>query len=77
MDMKMQKTQKVMYLNTGCSEDLEIIRCRMDVSAPDQYKLYRTYWEHGTKHRKLYGTYETRYMAVSAATKYLYQIVYC
>ena len=74
--MKMQKTQKVMHLDAGDGETLEVIRCRMDVSAPDLYKLYRTYWEHGTKHRILLDTYETRYLAVNGACKWMYRLTY-
>jgi hypothetical protein len=69
--MAAPKTQKVMHLITGGGDALVIIRCRMDPGAPDQFKLYRTYFEFGRWHRHLVETYQTRLEAVHGAYRYL------
>lgn len=69
--MAAPKTQKIMHLETGCGDSLVIIRCRADASAPDQFKLYRTYFEFGRWHRYHVETYQTRIEAVYGAYRYL------
>jgi hypothetical protein len=66
--MAAPKTQKVMHLNTGTGTNLVIIRC---FGVPDQFKLYRTYFEHDRWHRHLVETYQTRLEAVRGVYMYL------
>ncbi len=68
--MKAPKTAKVMDLSVGDGDHLIVI---CDKSKPvTKYRLYRTYFEHGSKHRVLIDSFLLRYDAVSSACKWLY-----